>query len=254
MRRLQELLNEQNTGSVHEHWHIRCICHVICRAVKYAEVCVKDDVEKVRELLKRVRYSSAMRIEFRDVQVRMGRTSIITVPALDFGKDWNSLFTFINKCYELRAVFEALRNLEKFAHDLKGCRVQDTSWSVLKSVCDFLRIAKVMTDMASSRSYVTISLQPVIYNSIVSHCDRTVAGQSSMDFTTPHAKMAAETMKAKMVKYRHSLCAHLPMLALFLDPSRDRSIFDPHGNMIDVVRSLLRTECGMETAVTGYEE
>jgi hypothetical protein len=66
--------------------------------------------------------------------------------------------------------------------------------------------------------------------------------------------MAAETMKAKMVKYRHSLCGHFPMLALFLDPSRDRSIFDPHENMIDAVHSLLRTEYGIETTITGYEK
>jgi hypothetical protein len=89
-------------------------------------VCVKDDVDMVRELLKRVRLCSAMRLEFRDVQVRMGRTSIITVPALDRGKDWNSLFTMVNKCYELRAVFEALCNVENFAHDLEGYRMQDT--------------------------------------------------------------------------------------------------------------------------------
>jgi Hermes transposase DNA-binding domain len=39
MRCLQELLNEQNIGSVQEHWHILCKCHVINRAVKDAEVC-----------------------------------------------------------------------------------------------------------------------------------------------------------------------------------------------------------------------
>jgi hypothetical protein len=73
-------------------------------------------------------------------------------------------------------------------------------------------------------------------------------------FTTPRAKWAAERMKAKMLTYRDSLCAHLPMLALFLDPSRDRSLLDPHGSMVDVLHSLLRTEYGMETFVGGYEE
>jgi hypothetical protein len=80
----------------------------------------------------RVHYSSDMRLEFRDVQVRMRRTSIIMVPALACRKDWNSLTTMVYKCYELRAVFEALFNVEKFAHDLKCYRIQ---YLLLVGVC-----------------------------------------------------------------------------------------------------------------------
>jgi hypothetical protein len=61
-------------------------------------------------------------------------------------------------------------------------------------------------------------------------------------------------MKGKMLNYRDSQCDRLSMIALFLDPSRYRSLFDPQGKMVDVVRSVLRTEYGMETTVVGYEE
>jgi hypothetical protein len=46
MRRLWEMLNENNIDRVQEHWHIRCISHVINRAVTVAEVCVQDAVDK----------------------------------------------------------------------------------------------------------------------------------------------------------------------------------------------------------------
>jgi hypothetical protein len=61
-------------------------------------------------------------------------------------------------------------------------------------------------------------------------------------------------MKTKMLKYRDFLCGHLPMMALFLDPSRDRSLFDPYGNTTDIVRSVLRAEYGMEPTAVGHEE
>jgi hypothetical protein len=118
-----------------------------------------------------------MRLECREIQLRMGRTSITEIPGLDCGKDWNSLFTKVNKCYELRFVFETLRNMDKFKSALRGHHVQDATWGAFKSVCEFLRIAKVMTDMASSGSYVTMSLQTDICNSIVAHCDMTIFGQ-----------------------------------------------------------------------------
>jgi hAT family C-terminal dimerisation region len=57
-----------------------------------------------------------------------------------------------------------------------------------------------------------------------------------------------------MSYFRDSLCGRLPIVAHFVDPSRDRSRFDPHGKMVDVVRSVCCTEYSMEATVVFYEE
>jgi hypothetical protein len=62
----------------------------------------------------------------------------------------------VNECFDLRAVFEALSNMEKFVHALEGYHVTHASWRLPKSVCVLLHRAQVMTDMASSCSNVII--------------------------------------------------------------------------------------------------
>ena len=159
---LREKLNNKNPGKILKDWHVRCICHIINRSVQDAEVLIKPEADKIRELLKSIRYSSTLRKAFHTTQVQLGCEPVRNVPALDCQKDWNSLYRMLKTCYELRSVFEAICNHHAYKKFTERSKLTNLEWQSIRSVSDFLRLAKVLTIEASSSSYVTISLQPVI--------------------------------------------------------------------------------------------
>jgi hypothetical protein len=90
-----------------------------------------------RDLLKQFRATVRMREEFATIQIRLGRQYKRDVPNLDVENLWNSMFDMVNKCYELRDVFESLCNLDEFKYRLNDVRLNDENWRELKSVIDF---------------------------------------------------------------------------------------------------------------------
>ena len=66
---------------------------------------MKDELMKLRSLLKTIRASTAMRLDFNNAQVRLGKTSICEVPNLDADTRWNSTFIMIDKCFGTKSSY-----------------------------------------------------------------------------------------------------------------------------------------------------
>jgi hypothetical protein len=81
-----------------------------------------------------------MREDFSTIQIRLGRQYKRDVPNMDVENRWNSMFDMVNKCYELRDVFESLCNLDEFKNRLNYVRLNDENWRELKSVIDVLEV------------------------------------------------------------------------------------------------------------------
>jgi hypothetical protein len=142
MRLLCNHLNMEFDRAFTESFHIRCICHF----------------SMVRELIKIVLATVIMREEFATIQMRLGRQYKQDVPNLDVESRWNSMFDTVNKCYELRDVFESLCNFDEFKNKLNDVRINDENWRELKSVIDVLEVMAKYTSAASGKTYTTLSM------------------------------------------------------------------------------------------------
>jgi hypothetical protein len=152
MNRLRDKLNQEFNLRLTESFHIRCVCHVMNRAAVDAERVIKDEVGKVRELLKVVRATVRMREEFAMIQVRLGSRRKLDVPNLDVENRWNSMFEMVKNCYDLRHVFESLCNTDEFQNRLNDLKLSDLDWRELKSVTDFLEVMAKYTTASSGQS------------------------------------------------------------------------------------------------------
>ena len=66
----QNLSNKRH--HVSHNWHVRCVRHVMNRAVKDAEDIFASQVMKLRELLKLIRSTSEFRDQFKPLQIALG--------------------------------------------------------------------------------------------------------------------------------------------------------------------------------------
>ncbi|OAE33137.1 hypothetical protein AXG93_4773s1100 [Marchantia polymorpha subsp. ruderalis] len=219
MRHVAAKLNEEFDAKLESDWHVRCVCHIINRAVKDCETIVKLVVEKIRSLLKMICVSAVLRVAFREIQVLLGRRNIVDVPGLDVETRWNSMFEMIDNCFLVKDVFESMCNKEDFTAALGGLQLSQTDWREIKAVVNFLRPASELTTTASGSSYVTLSIQPLIYESLKTHCLSTISDTLEYGFTVPAAKRAAEAMLSKLEKYKENMNSPLCLLASDLDPS-----------------------------------
>ena len=80
------------------------------------------------------------------------------------------MFDMINKCFQLRDVFEALCNMEEFKERLQLNQLSNTNWEILKSTINFLAEAKEYTVVSSGRRYFTLSMQPMVYQALEMLC------------------------------------------------------------------------------------
>ncbi|KAH8959691.1 hypothetical protein BDL97_06G090300 [Sphagnum fallax] len=209
--------------NLEEGWHLRCVCHIIHRAVVDSEMFIKPKLEKLRTMIKTIRLSPKLRAGFQNVQVRLGKKESETkeVPRLDVENHWNTTFLMIDAAYTLQDAFESLSNIEE--HCGKIVTLTSLEWRCIKAFKDFLAPAFEMTVVASGSSYATLSNQPLIYESLKRHCDDTISGTLVSGFTTLDTKKAAEALKEKLEKYRDHSTGTLPMLALALDPEIPKS-------------------------------
>lgn len=219
MRHVAAKLNEEFDAKLESDWHVRCVCHIINRAVKDCEIIVKPVVEKIRSLLKMIRVSAVLRVAFREIQVLLGRRNIVDVSSLDVETRWNSMFEMVDNCFLVKDVFESMCNKEEFTAALGGLQLSQMDWREIKAVVDFLRPASELTTTASGSSYVTLSIQPLIYESLKTHYLSTISGTLESGFTVPAAKRAAEAMLSKSEKYKENMNSPLCLLASGLDPS-----------------------------------
>jgi hypothetical protein len=128
------------------------------------------------------------------------------------------MFDMLNKCYELRDVFESLCNLDEFKNRLNDVRLNDENWRELKSVIDVLEVMEKYTSAASGQTYATLSIKALIYDPLISHCNDTFNGTSQSGFKTLAFKAAEKCVLEKIRNYESYLCSPLTRLAEILDP------------------------------------
>ncbi|BBM98871.1 hypothetical protein Mp_1g16840 [Marchantia polymorpha subsp. ruderalis] len=202
---VRENLNDQYSLRLEDGFHIRCICHVINRAVCDATHFIKKEVQMLRQILKVVCESVAIRVKFSELAVVLGVfKGRVEVPGLDMETRWNTMFTMIDQSFQYRGVFSALCNSEEF--------------------CD--RLANMaLSDMDCGRDYISLSLQPLIYKHLLTLCEKTRSGQLDIGFTTPIVKQAATAMELKLLKYSANLNCQASKMALLLDPRSNQLRF-----------------------------
>jgi hypothetical protein len=205
-----------NVGIVGD-FHIRCVCHVINRTVVDATEIIKDEIAKLRSLLKMIRGSGIMRQKFSDLSVVLSRASQQSVPQ-DVETRWNSMFLMIDDAFINRDILEALCNQADFTAKLGPMKLSDIDWRVLKSSKDFLESAYNCTKAASGRNYATLAMQPLIYTHLKNLCLSTISGATSTGFTTPTVKIAAAAMLEKLEKYCGNLTKIPPISHYFWIP------------------------------------
>ena len=154
------------------------------------------------------------------------------------------MFDMINKCFQLRDVFEALCNMEEFK-ELN--QLSNTNWEVLKSMINFLAEAKEYTVVSSGRRYHTLSMQSMVYQALEMLCQKTISDETETGFATPMVKKAAAAMQQKLLKYYHHLNSTMARIALVLDPRTSNAGID------DALKDCIRLELSTSYGYS-YEE
>lgn len=213
MKKIKEILNLEFDADLYYNWHIRCICHIMNLSVQDALKLLNEVFAILREILKWIRFSGRLREKFREIQISKGRKEIYQLPSLDVSNRWNSSYVLIQKCYDLKDIFNALTTSENNEN-----KIDDEQWEEMKSLANFLEIAFKFTKCASGQHYATISIQPLVYDLLIDHCDKAISGTLNSVESTTQIIEAAKSMKLKIMKYETNLCGFLPRLGLTLDP------------------------------------
>ena len=67
---------------------------------------IKEDVEKLRNLIMTIRCSQRLWAQFKQVQVRLGNANPKEPPCLDVETRWNSLYDMVQKSFEVKPTLE----------------------------------------------------------------------------------------------------------------------------------------------------
>jgi hypothetical protein len=108
--------------------------------------------------------------------------------------------------------------LDEFKNRLNDVMLNDENWRELKSVLEVLEVMAKYTSAASGQTYATLSMQPSIHDSLVSHCNDTINGTTQSGLNTLACTAAAKCVLEKIRKYESYLCSPLIRLAEILDP------------------------------------
>jgi hypothetical protein len=247
MKELKRLLNLQYNSDITYEWHLRCICHVLNLGVQDAMKMLSSTVEKLRQLLKCVRTSPALSLKFKDIQISRGNERVYEVTSLDVPNRWNSSYLMISKCYKLRDVFDSVCLSVPIGDSLIDMMLSSKEWEDMNDVADFLEIAFKSTEAASGSKYLTISLQPIIFNILINHCEQAISGIDLIEETetVPEIVSGAEKLKKKLMKYKKNLLGFLPSVALALDP-RMGSTYTTTEEIKEELRKIMKEKYGLQ--------
>jgi len=197
-------------ADIHPEWHVRCTCHIINLMVKDLTASIRDEIEKVREVIKYIRMRPEARELFKVTQESTIINGVIyDIPHLDVDTRWNSTFVMLNQAFKLKNIFETMKN----KYDIDQYHISSEVWEKINCYVTFLEVAKQFTEMASGSNYVTGSLSPIIYDMLKNHCEDTISKTNDPGFI-----FAINAMLIKLQKYEFTLCGYLPKLALVIDP------------------------------------
>lgn len=120
-------------------------------------------------------------------------------------------------------------------------------WCTLKAITDFLQPAYELTVQASGH-YATLSMLPLIFESLSNRCNSTIDANPNSDFIFPSAIQAAKAMLNKIEKYKSNLTSPLAQLALALDPAIPNTESETE-SMKHLIRTTLTRDYGYRSAV-----
>jgi hAT family C-terminal dimerisation region len=110
-------------------------------------------------------------------------------------------------------------------------------------VKEILQPAYELTIQASGQ-YATLSTQPLIFESLIKHCQEFIRRSMTTEIEAPVAAEAAEVMIAKLEKYKCYLTCELSRLALALDPAIPNTSTEVEAMKV-LIRETLVREYGM---------
>lgn len=211
---------EEQGHTVRPDWHVRCICHIMNRAVKDCEDVFAPQVEKLRELLKKIRATTKLREQFKPLQIALGIEEKATcdVPSLDVETRWNTMFLMVKACVKHRNVFTTMCNTAENASYLGNQALSTAEWDVMNHVCTFLERAFRFTRAASGSSYVTVSFLPLIYDALSAQCLKLLDEHGAKDAISVTTRKAADALLTKLTKYKFTMWSELTKTAQILDP------------------------------------
>lgn len=245
MEKMRQYLYAEG-NEVHSDRHIRSVCHILNHPVKDSDCSFVDQVSKLRELLKRIRASPALREQFKHVQIALDTDSLREVPDLDIETRWNSMFLMVQACVTLKTVLEALCNKPEYASSLKHFLLNDEEWKTIEYVCSFLQNAFSYTRIASGWNYVTLSLLPMIHDALKDQCLKAITNHAESSIPHSIAKSAMKDMLLKLTKYKFVLWSSLATFAQTLDSRiSNASVTD---DKKDELRDILIDKYGLKVS------
>lgn len=101
---------KEKGNDVDESWHIRCVFHILNRAVKDSEPLFVSQVANIGELIKKIRVNPALRECCNPLQLALGsiQDKVCDVPELDVDARWNSMYLMVKSALNLRSVFNSM--------------------------------------------------------------------------------------------------------------------------------------------------
>jgi len=232
-------LNSKYNLNIPKYWHVRCACHVIHRAVTDAIEPLSATIQLLRNLLSGIRVSQHNRSLFKDAQKHLDHSKIRDVPTNDIENRWSSTFKMVQKAYDLKWVFEIVCNDERATDAIRGKNLKDESWNNLKAVAEFLKLPAEITEISSSSSNATISIQYKIFHLLEKHCTDHLASSSGLKVV----KSAAAKLKVKLLKYKPSLTSDYVKMCAALDPRISKKNED-HTEIKNTLRKYLTEKYG----------
>ncbi|CAG8584242.1 13799_t:CDS:2, partial [Dentiscutata heterogama] len=170
---------------------------------------LKDETEKIRNLITKSRSSPQRRQKFSEIA---NLNNINLLPILDVPTHWNSTYMIIQRALSLKVVFDKILLIEEFS-DLSDFKLSQSEWISLENIALFLkRFAKLSTEMCSS-TYPTISAAYPMYNYLMDHCEKRINDQAC-DKISDAAKAAWE----KLQEYYNKTSESYHYISTILDP------------------------------------
>lgn len=151
----------------------------------------------------------------------------------------------MGSCFTLKDALQAMCNTWEFTDALSALKLSDLEWQELKAVVDFLCPESKLTSAASGSSYASLSFQPLVYESLRTHCFAKIARPLESGINVAAAKRAAEIMLEKPEKYKEHMKSSLCLLVAGFDPSvplPDREVPE----LMSQIRQLLTTKYGYQ--------